>query len=109
MPGRVALDKFLPCYHHKRGGFVISNAKMIDGGRDTMTNLQQQQVAELMRYGWEVAVEKGDHVEMLHITLPNGAFSIAYVHPFGSFTWEGSYPLARLWSMYPAYDYMAGE
>ena len=74
-----------------------------------MTSLQQQQVDELTQYGWEIAAEKDDHIEMLHITLPNGAFAVSYVHPFGSFTWEGSYPLAHLSTMYPAYDYTAGE
>ena len=74
-----------------------------------MTSLQQHQVNELMQYGWEVVVEKEDRVEMLHITLPNGAFAVTHVHPFGSFTWEGSYPLAKLGRMYPSYDYTAGE
>ena len=74
-----------------------------------MTNLQQQQVDELTRYGWEVVAEQDDRVEMLHITLPNGAFAVTHVHPFGSFSWEGSYPLAKLGRMYPTYDYTAGE
>ena len=74
-----------------------------------MTSLQKQQVDELARYGWEVVSEEQDHIEMLRITFPNGAFAVTHVYPYGSFSWEGSYPLAKLEAMFPTYDYMAGE
>lgn len=74
-----------------------------------MTSMQRQQVDDLERYGWEVVLEKEGYVELIHITLPNGAFAVAHVYPYGSYSWEGSYPLARLSTKYPFYDYTAGE
>ena len=74
-----------------------------------MTSMQQQQVSDLQRFGWEVVLENEGHIELIHITLPNGAFAVAHVYPYGSYSWEGSFPLAQLNRMYPAYDYAAGE
>ena len=44
-----------------------------------MTSLQQQQVDELLQYGWEIAAEKEDHIEMegtVIETLPNTMFRV---------------------------------
>lgn len=74
-----------------------------------MTSQQQRQVDVLSQHGWEMAQEKEDHLELIHITLPSGAFSVAKVYPHGGYMWEGNYPLAKLGTMYPTYDYVAGE
>lgn len=67
-----------------------------------MTTLQQQQINLLQQCGWQVAEERDAHVELVHLSPSLGAFSVTRVYPAGEYSWEGSYPLAKLPVLFPA-------
>jgi hypothetical protein len=66
-----------------------------------MTPFQQRQIEHLRQTGWQVALDAGDHVDLIHVTASHGAFAVARVHPTGGYSWEGSYPLEQLSNRYP--------